>query len=324
MKTYKLLIGLVLVMFLLSSCAAKSDSAPGMAIDVYQPMPESPALEESYDSGSKVLAGVTSAEAPPTQMIMMNASLTIIVDEPASTLREIQNMAEKMGGFTVSSNLYRTWTPNNADLPQADLTIRVPAKRLTEAMENIKAMTDDPKKFVLRENISGQDVTKEFTDLNSRLRNLQEADAKLSELYAQAETTEDALAIFTQKVQITEQIEVITGQIQYYEDSVSTSAISIQIQSKESIEPVTIGGWTPSAQVRNALQALINVGKGLVNVLIWMVILVVPILLVIGLPIYLLVRWLKRRNTARKQAVVAQWLKDNPSENVPPIPDKQD
>lgn len=235
------------------------------------------------------------------QMIIMNASLEIAVDDPGASMTAIQRMAAGMGGFTVSSNIYKTRTASGIEVPAATITVRVPAEKLNDALDQIKALTGDPVKYTLTENISGQDVTQQYTDLKSRLRNLEEANAKLSELYDKATKTEDALAIYQQKVQVTEQIEVIKGQMQYYEQSAAKSAITVQIVAKESIAPITVAGWTPKGVARDAVQALLDFGKGLVNFLIWLGILVIPIIVVIGLPIFLLVRWLVRRNR-REQA----------------------
>ena len=107
---------------------------------------------------------------------------------------------------------------------------------------------------------------------------------------------------------MTEQIEVIKGQMQYYEQSSSQSAITVSIVAKATIAPITIAGWQPAGVARDAVQALINFGKGLVNFLIWFGILVIPIIVVIGLPIFLLVRWLTRRNR-RIQAAKLEAMK---------------
>jgi hypothetical protein len=211
-------------------------------------------------------------------------------------MTDIQKMAAGMGGFTVSSYIYKTQTAAGIEVPAATITVRVPAEKLNDALAQIKALTGDPVKYTLTENISGQDVTQEYTDLKSRLRNLEEANAKLSELYDTATKTEEALAIYQQKMQVTEQIEVIKGQMQYYEQSAAKSAITVQIVAKESIAPITIAGWQPAGVARDAVQALINFGKGLVNFLIWFGILVIPVIVVIGLPIFLFVRWLTRRS----------------------------
>lgn len=326
MKTRSISIGLIILMLTLSGCASKAMSDANRQFGgVEEYALEAPAaapMAEDYAAYEKA-TGISAAGVQSEQMIMMTASLSIAVDDPSVTLTDVQQLAKGMGGYTVSSNLYRTYTSSGIEVPEANVTIRVPAERLDEAMQKIKNMTGDPKKYTLNENIAGQDVTKEYTDLKSRLRNLEEADAKLSEFYKDATNTEEALSIYSQKMQVTEQIEIIKGQIKYYDESVSTSAISVQIQSKETIAPLTVAGWQPSGVARDALQALIDFGKGLVNFLIWLVILVVPIALVFGIPIYFLVRWLKRRGAARKQAALENWLKENKSDSIPPVPSDQ-
>ncbi|NMC16957.1 MAG: DUF4349 domain-containing protein [Chloroflexi bacterium] len=330
MKTKSVLIGIVILSLTLSGCASKSYTANNLrsggvedyamkAATMVEPM--EPMLDSYAESAGS--PGIAAAGVESVQMIMMNASLSIAVDDPAATLRDVQQLAKGMGGYTVSSNLYKSYTSSGVEVPQANLIIRVPAERLDEAMQKIKDMTGDPKKYTLNESVSGQDVTKEYTDLKSRLRNLEEADAKLSEFYENAANTEDALSIYSQKMQVTEQIEIIKGQIKYYDESVSTSSITLQIQSKETIAPITVAGWQPSGVARDALQALLDFGKGLVNFLIWLVILVVPIVLLFGLPIFFLVRWLKRRSTARKLAALERRAQENKSEPTPPIPTKK-
>ena len=329
MKTKSVLIGIIILALTLSGCASKAyntDNQVGSVQEEY--LMEAPAAApmapaaDNYAEFDKS-AGITAAGVESGQMVMMTASLSIAVDDPTVTLDDVQQLAKGMGGYTVSSNLYKTYTSAGIEVPEANVTIRVPAERLDEAMQKIKNMTGDAKKYTLNETISGQDVTKEYTDLKSRLRNLEEADAKLTEFYENATNTEEALSIYTQKMQVTEQIEVIKGQIKYYDESVSTSAISVQIQSKETIAPLTVAGWQPSGVARDALQALLDFGKGLVNFLIWLVILVVPIALVFGIPIYFLVRWLKRRSASRKQAAMERWLAENKSDAMPPVPSKK-
>ena len=330
MKTKSVLIGIVILALALSGCASRSQTANNLrsgGVEDYAmkaaPMvePMEPMLDSYAESAGS--PGIAAAGVESVQMIMMNASLSIAVDDPAATLRDVQQLAKGMGGYTVSSNLYKSYTSSGVEVPQANLIIRVPAERLDEAMQKIKDMTGDPKKYTLNESVSGQDVTKEYTDLKSRLRNLEEADAKLSEFYENAANTEDALSIYSQKMQVTEQIEIIKGQIKYYDESVSTSSITLQIQSKETIAPITVAGWQPSGVARDALQALLDFGKGLVNFLIWLVILVVPIVLLFGLPIFFLVRWLKRRSVARKLAAMERRVQENKSEPTPPIPTKK-
>lgn len=325
MKKNIIWITLIITALVLSACA-KAASIQNQATDkgnldmggrgaIENPLPMATAGASGAPVASESM-GNTASTVEFKQMIIMNANLEIAVDDPGAAMDAIQKMAAGMGGFTVSSYIYKAYTPDGIEVPAATLTVRVPADKLNDALDQIKALTGDPLKYTLSENISGQDVTQEYTDLKSRLRNLEEADAKLSELYAGAVKTEDALAIYQQKVQVTEQIEVIKGQMQYYEQSAAKSAITVQIVAKATIAPITIAGWQPAGVARDAVQALINFGKGLVNFLIWFGILVIPVVVVIGLPIYFLVRWLTRRS--RRNQAAQKAIKDQ----QPPLPTK--
>ena len=315
---------IVIMCFALSACAKAASQETPRSYDNYatggvseeMAMPEAPAT--AYDSADSTANVSTQASTTPfKQMIIKNADLTVAVDDPGASMNAINEMATGLGGHIVTSYIYKAYTNSGQEVPEATITVRVPADKLDAALEQIKNMSGDATKFTINESISGQDVTQEYTDLGSRLRNLEEADKKLSELYDKAEKTEDALAVYNQKILITEQIEVIKGQMQYYEQSAAMSAISVRLVAKETIEPVTIAGWEPKGVARDAVQSLINFGKGFVEFLIWLVILILPIIIIIGAPIFFFVRWLVKRGK-RKAAARQQALRDAMASQTPP------
>ena len=272
---------------------------------------EAPLVTKS--DGSQAVTGSANVSESYTQtkdqMVIMNADLVMAVDDPGVSLAAIQKLAADMGGFTVSSNLYKSQTSSGVEVPEANVTVRIPADRLNEALDKIKAMTGDAEKYVLTENVTGEDVTQAYTDLQSRLKNLEEAEAELTKFYESATKTEDILSIYNQKQSISQQIEVLKGQIQYYEQASAKSLISVNLKAKSTIAPITVAGWEPRGIARDALQALVEAGKGIVNVLIWVVLFVLPIAVVIGVPLYFIIRGLKRRSARRGN-----------SGTIPPIP----
>ncbi len=235
------------------------------------------------------------------RVVIKNANMSIIVQDPASAMKTISQMADEMGGFVVASDLYKTTTSQGIEVPVANVTVRVPAEQLDQAMEDIKKLVDNPIEDVLSENVSGQDVTQEYTDLNSRLDNLKRAEAQLQEILASATKTEDVLAVFNQLKQVREEIEVLQGQINYYKEASRLSSISVNIQAKESVDPLTIGRWQPVGVARDAVQALINALKFLVNALIWILIFFLPVFLVITIPAWLIIRAIVRTVRKRNQ-----------------------
>jgi len=96
----------------------------------------------------------------------------------------------------------------------------------------------------------------------------------------------DVLAVYNELVRVQEQIEVIKGQIKYYDQSAAMSAVNIELLPNEAVQPLTIGGWQPGGVAKNALQALINAVKYLINAVIWIIIFLLPVLLVIASVFY--------------------------------------
>jgi hypothetical protein len=102
------------------------------------------------------------------RLVIQNADLTIVVKDPAAKMQAIAAMANSMGGFVVSSNMGETYTQDGTKVPEGSIVVRIPAAKLDDALKEIKGDAVD----VQSESRSGQDVTKEYTDLQSQLKNL--------------------------------------------------------------------------------------------------------------------------------------------------------
>ena len=238
-------------------------------------------------------------------MVIKNANLSLYVDQPPEAMERITKMAEAMGGFVVAANVYQTTLGSGAEVPHASITIRVPAEKLNEALAQIEAETQQP---LINKTISSQDVTSEYTDLESRLKNLEAAEKQLQAIMEEATKTEDVLSVFNQLTQVREQIEVIKGQMQYYEQSAALSAISAELYANAAMQPVSIGGWQLNGVAKQALQALLNAIKFLATAALWTIIVILPVLILVLLPpaliIWLIWRWRKNKK-AKAKAVVA-------------------
>jgi len=212
----------------------------------------------------------------------------------------ISLMAEEMGGFLVGSNMYKYQLSTGVEVPRASITIRVPSERLDEAMTKIKAMAADPKTGVLNESVSGQDVTAEYTDSKSRLKNLQAAEEQLVELLDSAKDLQYTLEIFRELTSIRGQIEVLQGQIKYYEEAAALSSIAVDLVGEESLQPIEIGGWKPKGIAKDAIHALIKALQGLGTALIWFGLYCLPFLIPLGVGVYFLVKGIRKARAKRK------------------------
>lgn len=261
-------------------------------------MPEAPAAD--FDKSAQ--SGVANPAAVE-RVVLKNADAAIVVKDVGARLEAIAKMAEAMGGFVVSSSQYQAYANNGALVPEATIVIRVPEDQLDEALKQIKADVVE----VQNESRTGQDVTAEYVDLQSRLKNLEAAEAQLARILEEAQDTEDVLNVFNQLTAIREQIEVVKGQIQYYDEAAALSAISVRIIAEETVQPIQIGPWTPQGAISDAIQDLVYFWQDFVEFFIYFVLNFIPKLLLIGLvygvPLWLIVRglrsWLRKRKEAQ-------------------------
>ena len=289
MKAKLCLLTLVALTLLASACAPAASAAPAMVAPAESAMSAPAAPPALAPQGGITSTNSSSQDAAVKRIVIKNATLSIVVKDPALSITAISEMAESMGGFVVSSNVSTAQGKDGVTYPQAAITIRVPAGQMTLVLTRIKAQAADASTGVLDEQVSGSDVTKEYTDLQSRLTNLQNASDQLTAIMAKGSKTEDVMSVYNQLTQVNEQIEVIKGQIKYYDEASNLSEISVTLKSVDSVKPISVAGWQPVGVARDAVQALLNTLQLLTNIVIWLALYVLPTLLVIALLITLLV-----------------------------------
>jgi hypothetical protein len=226
------------------------------------------------------------------RLVIRNAILSLVVADPAAATNQIAALATSLGGYVVTSNTYQASVDAAGNkIMQANLTIRVPSAQLDAALAQMRGLAVE----VRSESISGQDVTAEYTDLESHLRNLEAAETKLQQIMDGATKTEDVLAVYNQLVGIRDQIEQVKGQMKYYEQSAAMSAISADLIPDALNQPIEVGGWRPQGVAKDAVEALLRSLQGLANVVIWLGIYVLPLALIIVVPLYFVLRFIVRR-----------------------------
>jgi hypothetical protein len=223
------------------------------------------------------------------RLVIQNADLAIVVADVDARMKAVEALAVKLGGYVVSTRKYQTYANNGAEVPEAEVTIRVPAERLDEALDSIKTDVIE----IQSESRTGQDVTAEYVDLQSRLKNLEATESQLVKIMEQATRAEDALNVFNQLTSIREQIELVKGQMKYYEESAALSAVSLRIIAEQTLQPIEIAGWKPSGVAREAIQDLVYFVQGFADFLIRLVLLVLPALVLIAIPVYLILLGLR-------------------------------
>jgi hypothetical protein len=262
-----------------------------------------PGSSTGYVDGQSIpledyLAGaVTQAEG--IRVIIYTGNISLVVKDTPEAIEVISGLANEQGGFVAGSDVYQSNT-----VLRGSITIRVPAERYQDTLTQLREFA----LRVERENSSTQDVTEEFTDLQARKTNLEFTEEALQKLLDERQrvgSTSDILEVHRELTNIRGQIEQIEGRLRYLANQSALSTISIELIPDVLYQPVSIAGWEPQGVAKEALQALVVALQGLVNVLIWLVIFVLPLLIVLLIPVaivVLVVRWWWKRYKARKKA----------------------
>jgi hypothetical protein len=235
---------------------------------------------------------------PEDRIVLMDASLTLVVNDPADAAAQITDLAFAKGGWVVNSNITQSVYGSAGEKYYAgEISIRVPtdsADKLKATLAEIETLAVEIKSRTM----NGRDVTAEYTDTQSRLRNLRASEQRLLEIMEGATDTEAVLKVETQLRQVTSEIEVLEGQIQYYDTASQYSLITINLQPFIPSQPINIAGWHPEGVAKEAFEDLVHSLQNLVDFLIRLGVCGLPALLVIALfvtPFVLISRFFYRR-----------------------------
>jgi len=115
------------------------------------------------------------------------------------------------------------------------VTMRVPAQRFTEALEQVEALGDVVSRYV-----QAQDVGEEFRDLTIRIETLEAMRARVARLLEQAPNVEAALAVEQHLERITLDLERLKGRQRYLASQVSFSTITVTFAERQ-VEDIARG-----------------------------------------------------------------------------------
>ena len=210
--------------------------------------------------------------------------LEIKAGEFDEVLSKLTNLAEQNGGFISNSQSY---SDSEGNMTSGNITIRIPSNKYTSALEKVKEMGT-----VKSTSGSGQDVTQEYTDLESRLRNYKVQEEVLLDLMTQSKKVTDTLEVQRELSIVQEQIEIIKGRMQYLDDLISFSTIDVYFHEPE---PITATGWGFVESLKNGL-------RGAVKVLNWLaaaILFTSPLWILAGIILLIVWRVIKARNRRR-------------------------
>ena len=226
-------------------------------------IPTAPAMEPTVTKEPGAGADYSNGEVttlPEERMIVRNGDISLVVDDVLEARDKITQMAERLGGWVVNSNIY-----GEEEETRGWISIRVPSDKFDQALAELRGLAVR----VTSESTSTEDITEQYVDLQSRLRNAEATESQYLALLDQATEVDDILSIYQSLSQIRYEIEQIKGRMQYLERTSAMSLISVNLEPAITLGPLVSPVWSARETLNTAVRGLTTFGQGLGTAFIW-------------------------------------------------------
>lgn len=221
-----------------------------------------------------VAAELKSAAEPAQQSatadrkIVRTGALELTVESPADAADQIRRMAETMGGYLETAQIGGT-----TEVPTADVTVRVPAARFEDAKAQIRKLAAR----VESEKTDAREVTRQYVDMEARLRNLRAGEAQYLTIMKSAYKVSDLVEVEQKLSEVRGRVEQQQAEFQTLSKQVETVAIAISLRTLADTQVLGLN-WRPLYQLklalRNGLDALADYATTMAAILFY-----VPVIL---------------------------------------------
>ncbi len=185
------------------------------------------------------VSGSSASDQLLGRKVILNASLDLQVGDVQRAFADVERAAASAGGFVESSKLTGRGD-GGSERPQATLRLRVPATALGQVLADLRGL---PGAKVMQESSGSREVTGEYTDLQSRLRNLQATEQGYLRLLEQAKSIQDILTVSDRLNQVRGEIEQTQGRIKLLDNLSDLATLDVTLSTAVAVTPA--GGGLP-------------------------------------------------------------------------------
>ena len=240
-----------------------------------------PEMEMARDSSMPL---TQSSISNSDKRIQRNANLNIEVKSINESIDKLNNIISSFGGEIISSN------KGGFDYgqPYANIRLRVLSENLDSVLIEFKKLSSK----VISENIYTNDVSEEFIDIEARLKIMKSTENRFNDLLSKSEKIEEIIQVEKELMRIRGDIESLEGRLNYLTKTTDTSEINLNLNEQI---PITGESWKINEEFKEAFKNLLGFAKSLTNFVI-NVIVFIPVILVAGILVFLLRKYIKNRN----------------------------
>ncbi len=161
-------------------------------------------------------------------LLIQKAHVQLNTEDYDLFYRTLQTKLEKYNAHITQIEMHKSAKGDRS----GNLTLRVPKENFQPLIDGVSQYSE-----VTSKEVSANDVTTEYVDLNSRLKAKEKIESRLLDFMDGAEKTEDLIQISQDLERVQEEIEVIKGKIKYFKNQADYSTITFAIKETNVIVP---------------------------------------------------------------------------------------
>ncbi len=214
------------------------------------------------------------------------------------------------GGYVQNSYINGTKPEDWQDPGRyAQITLRIPSKNFDSFITMLKGIGEN-----LSTSISGDDISLQYYDTETRLKTLRIREERLQELLDKAAELEDIIELERELADVSYQIQMYETDLRNYDSLVDFSTINISLYEVNEISGVTQGEDDLGTRISNGffsvLNALADFGEGFLI----FIIAGSPVLVPLAIIIILIIVLVKRSKKKRQSNVIPQQPQGDPNQ----------
>jgi len=294
-----LVVAVLSAVLLLSACSSgggDSDSGGGNAAadgEAAAPAEDAAGGRNALEANEAALTSDPDAGEPPAmeRAIISTGDVQLESDDVEKAVFDVQALVDRYGGEITDRE---TNTDDEGDVRMARLVLRIPATKFSDAFGDLEEVAD-----LKSSSSTSEDVTTKVIDNTVRIRAQRRSLRRIEILLDQAVSIRDIVAIESQLTRRQADLDSLEQQQAFLRDQTSMSTVTVNIQltpdepAKKNEKDDHAAGFLSGLE--NGTKALVFFAVGLATVigalLPWAL-----VLLVVGGPLWLLIRRLRRRD----------------------------
>ncbi len=208
------------------------------------------------------------------ERIIRTGSLALNVIDVQGALDRVSDIVARIP-FAFISNMN---VSQNGETQSATITLQVPSDSFDQALGQLRGIAEK----VDNVQVSSQDVSEEFVDLESQLRHLKATEDSYLQLLGRAQKIEDILSIQDRLNGVQSQIERTQGRLNFLEKRTSFSTITAKLLPLAAATTSSTPLWNPAQTIVRALENLGVAFQGALDLSIYVLVYSLPLLAVAG------------------------------------------